>query len=43
MVDALDVDSAKSEILTVEEDKNGDEDDDVEVNIWGVRRDHNQK
>ena len=35
MIDDADVDSANPEILTVEEDKDGDEDDDVEIDIYG--------
>ena len=33
VVDDADVDSANPEILTVKEDEDGDEDDDVEVDI----------
>ena len=33
VVDDADVDSANPEILTVEEDKNGDEDHDVDIDI----------
>ena len=33
VIDDADVDSLNPEIMTVEEDKDGDEDDDVEINI----------
>ena len=33
VVDDADVDSLNPEIMTVEEDEDGDEDDDVEINI----------
>ena len=33
VIDDADVDSANPEILTVQEDKDGDEDDDVQIDI----------